>query len=103
MTIFEALQNKVPILVMPFQPEQAHNGVCLERVGCGCRLVPSQSFNGNSEVYVDALRRMGDNDIASKITDLCHQHGIKENLDRMKNIVSRYKGVDALVHWLEEE
>ena len=33
MTVFEALQNKIPVLVMPLQPEQAHNGVCLERIG----------------------------------------------------------------------
>lgn len=102
MTIFEALQNKVPVLVMPFQPEQAHNGVCLERIGCGCRLIPSRSFNGDSEVYVDALNRMADDDIASKITGLRSRNDIRDNLGRIKNVFSRYEGADALVRLLEE-
>lgn len=103
MTIFEALQNKVPILVMPFQPEQAHNGVCLERVGCGSRLISSQSFKGDSDVYIDALRHMEDDEIISRITGLCRHPDLKDNLDKMKNIVSSYKGTDALVHLLEKE
>ena len=46
LTIFEALRHQVPVAVIPFQPEQAHNGVCLERIGCGVRLVPRRRFRG---------------------------------------------------------
>lgn len=35
---FEALGQRVPVAVVPFQPEQAQNGRCLERLGCGLRL-----------------------------------------------------------------
>ncbi|HEY5674659.1 MAG TPA: glycosyltransferase [Malonomonas sp.] len=55
MTTFEALKHRVPVAVMPFQPEQAHNGVCLEALGCGRRLAPGQPFLGNPKVYEEAL------------------------------------------------
>ena len=35
---FEAMRHALPMVVVPFQPEQAQNGRCLERLGCGLRL-----------------------------------------------------------------
>jgi UDP-N-acetylglucosamine:LPS N-acetylglucosamine transferase len=102
MTVFEALQNKIPVAVMPFQPEQAHNGVCLERIDCGCRLVPSMHFNGDSSVYVEAFARMADEDITAKIDELCSSLRVHENLGRIKDDMSRYGGTDSLVRLLGE-
>ncbi len=102
LTVFEALQNKVPAVVMPFQPEQAHNGVCLERMGCGVRLVPPHPFQGNSKVYTDALERMTDEDIRSKICGLVQDRSLAARLDSAREIISRYGGVEALAASIED-
>jgi len=101
MTVFEALHNKIPILVMPFQPEQAHNGVCLERVGCGSRLVPPQIFQGNSSVYIDALNRMTDNQIKSIISGLVNNPQTEKRLAGMEKIIKQYRAVEKLADMLE--
>ena len=101
MTMFEALQNKVPVIVMPFQPEQAHNGVCLERIGCGSRLVPSMPFQGNPLVYIDALRSMTDDEVKSKISSLVENPDTPRRLQHIKGVMGRYEGVQKLVTVLE--
>ena len=93
LTVFEALQNHVPVVVMPFQPEQAHNGVCLERLGCGIRLVPPYPFQGNPQVYIEALANMSDADIASRITALVEDPRLADSLARVKTMLARYGGV----------
>lgn len=60
LTVFEALSHRVPVLVMPFQAEQAHNGICLERIRCGRRLTPSLHFLGHPGVYVEAFQATTD-------------------------------------------
>ncbi|MGC8765104.1 MAG: glycosyltransferase [Brevinematia bacterium] len=82
MTIFEALKHRVPVVVMPLQPEQAHNGVCLERIGCGIRLIPSTVFSGLSEDYVSAFDSLSDNEIKDKIFSLIESKETKENLKK---------------------
>jgi len=55
LTVFEALAGRSPVLVLPLQPEQAHNGLCLARLGCGRSLLPPRPFLGDSRTYVDAF------------------------------------------------
>ena len=102
MTVFEALQEEVPVLVMPFQPEQAHNGLCLERLGCGKRLVSAEPFQGNSTVYLNALDRMTDDEIGARISSLVLHPHIKSRLSETRDIIGRYGGVHALADSLEE-
>ena len=102
MTVFEALQEEVPVLVMPFQPEQAHNGLCLERLGCGKRLVSAEPFQGNSTVYMNALDRMTDEEIGAKISSLVLHPHIKSRLSETRDIIRRYGGVHTLADSLEE-
>lgn len=102
MTVFEALQHKVPVLVMPFQPEQSHNGYCLERMGCGRRLVSSQSFQGNPKVYMDAFDRMTDNEIVSRINELVKHPLIAGRLAEAGRVIGRYGGVETIADSLEE-
>ena len=97
LTVFEALQNRVPIAVMPFQPEQAHNGVCLERLGCGVRLVPPHPFQGNSKVYIDALESMNDDAIKAKITGLVKNPQTPEKLAAISKVIESYGGAKKLV------
>jgi UDP:flavonoid glycosyltransferase YjiC (YdhE family) len=102
LTMFEALQNRVPVVVMPFQPEQAHNGVCLERMGCGIRLVPPQTFQGNSRVYIDALEKMTDDDIRSKIAGLVNEPALSARLDAAVQVLRKYTGAEALATAMTE-
>lgn len=101
MTIFEALQNQVPVCVMPLQPEQSHNGVCLERIGCGTRLIPSTLFSGIPEDYIQAFYRMTDEDIKTKIVQLINNMKTKENLAKVKQAMGRYHGAKTLVDSFE--
>jgi len=100
MTIFEALANEVPVAVIPFHPEQAHNGVCLERIGCGRMLIPACRFIGNSAVYTDALEKTGDDQLKSMIVKLVENPGTKENLKKFKNIIAQYNGLETLTSLL---
>lgn len=100
-TIFEALHNRVPVAVMPFQPEQAHNGICLERLGCGALLVPPQPFRGNPRVYVEALAGVPDEEILARIRGLVENAETTKNLARMKEAIDRYRGTDTVTSMLE--
>jgi|GEM_PF-1484048 len=102
MTVFEALQNEVPVVVMPFQPEQAHNGVCLERMGCGTRLVPPQPFQGNPSIFIDALGRMTDEEIGSKVDGLVQNPMTKRRLTEAREIIGRYGGIEKIADVLGE-
>lgn len=101
MTIFEALYNKVPVVVMPFQPEQAHNGICLERIGCGRLLVPSKTFVGSSRIYTDALNCMTDHDIKSAITSLVNDPQTEICLQQISETLGRYNGAETMAGLLE--
>ena len=101
MTVFEALRNNVPVFVMPFQPEQSHSGVCLERIGCGRRLVPSQIFQGNSEVYINALTRMTENEIKSAIDGLVNNPQTAKRLSDIEIAIERCEGLQKLSTMVE--
>jgi UDP:flavonoid glycosyltransferase YjiC (YdhE family) len=102
MTVFEALHNKVPVIVMPFQPEQAHNGICLERIGCGRLLVPSRTFVGSSRIYTDALDRMKDQDIKSAIISLVDNPETGKCLDQISDVLRHYHGPETVASSLEQ-
>jgi UDP:flavonoid glycosyltransferase YjiC (YdhE family) len=101
MTVFEALKHEVPVMVMPFQPEQAHNGVCLERLGCGSRLIPSQCFQGNPAVYLDALNGRSDAEIAADIAAFTKDPALPGRLVAVKAVMDGYRSVDAVADRLE--
>jgi len=100
MSIFEAMAHRIPVAVLPFQPEQAHNGVCLERLGCGRRLVPGRPFLGDPKIYLDALAQRGDDELEETITALTEK-GRAEDLAAAARDLARYRGVDDLIPFLE--
>jgi UDP:flavonoid glycosyltransferase YjiC (YdhE family) len=102
MTVFEALCNRVPVVVMPFQPEQAHNGICLEQIGCGRLLVPSKTFVGSSSIYTDALDRMSDEDIKSDILSLVGNPETEKCLSRISDVLVRYHGPETMASILTQ-
>lgn len=99
MTIFEALSHQVPVLVMPLQPEQAHNGVCLERLGTGRRILPPLLFRGDSRVYTDAFQAMSDDHFCSMVGDFTR--GVDAGkLRRAQQILGRFDAVQTLCNHL---
>ncbi|MDD5761776.1 MAG: glycosyltransferase [bacterium] len=103
LTIFEALSHRVPVLIMPFQPEQAHNAVCLKRLGCGDQLVPAQPFRGNPEVYLEAFRRMDDREIKSVIRGLTEDPRTGERLAATRDVLGKYDGTATLTSLVETD
>jgi UDP:flavonoid glycosyltransferase YjiC (YdhE family) len=97
MTIFDALAHRVPTVVLPFQPEQAHNGACLERLGCGRRLLPPTHFFGDSQVYLKSLAALGDDDIAAVIESLHGCPAVDAALAKTGARLESYTGVDILL------
>jgi UDP:flavonoid glycosyltransferase YjiC (YdhE family) len=102
MTLFDALAHRVPTVVMPFQPEQAHNGACLERLGCGRRLLPPTHFYGNSQVYLDSLAVLSDDDIAAVIESLLGCPTTRASLSAARDKLQCYSGVNTLLPLLLE-
>ncbi len=102
MTIFESIKNGVPLVVMPFQPEQAHNGVCLERIHCGRRLIAPQSFRGDPAIYGQALDRMADHEIESVIGAVWKQDNLASHLARVQRIIRSYNNFEKLIHMIED-
>ncbi|MCP3944560.1 MAG: glycosyl transferase [Desulfobacteraceae bacterium] len=102
LNVFEALQKKVPVMVMPFQPEQAHNGICLERIGCGKLLIAPRPFRTGPDVYIDAFDRMEDGEIKSKLDSLCNNFEVASNLAKISGVLNKYKGADTLASMMEE-
>ena len=103
MTVFEALLNKTPVGVIPFQPEQAHNGVCLERIGCGRRLVPAVPFKGNQDGYADAFRSCSTEKICARIRGLVNNPKTPERLTETERVIRRYRGAETIAMLLEEK
>lgn len=102
MSVFEALQHGVPVAVMPFQPEQAHNGVCLERLGCGRRLVGPTPFLGNSEVYLKALAARTDGELRDIFLALSRDDQVRSRLVAARENLTGYRGALAVAEFLEE-
>ena len=102
LTVFEALAHRVPVLVMPFQAEQAHNGVCLERMGCGRRLGAFRQFMAASRVYVDAFGAMGDVEILGIVRELVESPQTAACLASAQEMLSRYHGLETLTSLLVE-
>ncbi len=96
LSVFEALSHRVPVLVMPFQAEQAHSGVCLARMGCGRRLTPPCQFLGDSAVYVNAFMAMEDGEIAGILRSLREDPRGPANLGAAQGILARYPGLETL-------
>ncbi len=101
MLVFEALRHAVPVVVMPLQPEQAHNGVCLERIGCGRRLVPPRPFLGDAQVYLDTLGLLTDADLTREVRGLVEGPDTARHLARMSAIIRGYDGVGRMAGLLE--
>jgi len=103
MTLFESLAQGVPVLVMPFQPEQAHNGVCLERIGCGRRIVPGVAYRGDSQVYVQALIKHSNLEICDTIHAFTNSPLTAIRLSAARRALDGYGGASRLADMLVQD
>jgi hypothetical protein len=101
MTLFEAILKKIPSLVIPFQPEQDHNGLCLENIGCGKRFFKSAPFNCLPEYYTRKFNALADDKMTSSISTLLTNSKIRKNLYDYSKIVASYDSLKSIKNTLE--
>jgi UDP:flavonoid glycosyltransferase YjiC (YdhE family) len=97
--VFEALRQRVPVAVMPFQPEQAENGRCLERLGCGARLVPSVAGINDPYLYLQALAARSDGELATILERLTRDREIRSRLEEVSAAIRRYDGAREMARF----
>jgi UDP-N-acetylglucosamine:LPS N-acetylglucosamine transferase len=101
MSLFEAISNRVPSLVIPFQPEQDHNGSCLENIGCGKRFFKADPFNFLPEYYIKKFNTLSDNKITSTISKQLDDSEVKKNLSDYSKIIDGYDSLKNISNKLE--
>lgn len=102
MTIFEALRHRVPVLVIPSQPEQAHNGVCLERIECGRRLVPPIAFKGDKQTFADAFLQQPDAEVIETIHQVSSNKNVFHGLKQAQQHLQPYDAPNVVADLLEK-
>ncbi len=99
--VFEALAQRLPMFVLPMQPEQAQNGLCVERMGCGRRLLRGVVFVGQASGFEAAFLERPVQQLADEMSGLLDDKQTSVQLALASRQISRYQGVDALVTQLE--
>lgn len=100
--IFEALRQRRPVFVLPLQPEQAQNGVCLERLGCGRRLLRCVVFTGMAAELEAAFIARPAQEIADEMSTLLDHPQTPARLTLAAEQLARYRGAEALAEALEQ-
>lgn len=100
--IFEALRQRKPVFVLPMQPEQAQNGVCLERIGCGHRLLRGVVFGGHATDIDAAFLARPTQQLADEIAAFLADSRLAAHLASAASHLSRYRGAEQLVSLLEK-
>ena len=100
--IFDAMSRRIPVFVLPLQLEQAHNGVCVERMGCGRRLVRGVVFAGQSDFSASLFQEMPVAEVADEMQMFLTDPATPSCLSRAAGAVRSYTGVVALADRLED-
>lgn len=100
--IFDAMSRRIPVFVLPLQLEQAHNGVCVERLGCGRRLVRGEVFAGQSDFSAGLFQGRPVAEIADEMQAFMADPLRPACLARAADRVCGYAGVVALADGLED-
>ena len=99
--IFEALQQHLPVFVLPMQPEQAQNGLCLERIGCGRRLLRGVVFGGHASDVEAAFLARPVHALAGEMSSFLANEQMSAQLDLAARQLSRYQGTPTLATFME--
>lgn len=94
--VFEALAQRRPVFVLPLQPEQAQNGVCLERLGCGRRLLTGLVYTGDPSAVEPAFLARPSQAIATDLASVLDAADTPSRLAAIAAAQSRYVGATAL-------
>ena len=99
--VFEAMRMRVPVFVLPLQPEQAQNGVCVERMGCGRRLIRNVVFAGQASDMEAAFLARPVESLAEEISAFMVDRQTPDCLAKASAQVCRYNGVTTLANLME--
>jgi len=99
--IFEALCQRIPVFVLPLQPEQAQNGVCVERMGCGRRLLRGVVFAGPATNIEAAFLARSVDELADEMSAFLADEQTPTHLALAARQVSSYAGVNTLATLME--
>ena len=94
--VFEALRQQIPVFVLPFQPEQAQNGVCVERLGCGRRLLHGLVYTGQADAVEAAFLARSVEAIAGEIATCLADLDTPARLAQAAGHLAHYRGAAAL-------
>ncbi|MBS1198236.1 MAG: hypothetical protein H6R18_2021 [Proteobacteria bacterium] len=100
--VFDAMRQRIPVFVLPLQLEQAQNGVCLERMGCGRRLLRGEVFTGQLDFSETAFLNRPVKVLAEEMSAFLADQQMPACLAVASEQVSRYQGVHDLASRLEE-
>jgi len=98
--IFEALRQRLPVFVLPLQPEQAQNGRCIEAMGCGLRLQKGIVFTGASADSEAAFIARPLAAIAGEMADFLADASTPARLTLAARQLSRYRGAESVADFL---
>lgn len=98
---FEGLRRALPLLVVPFQPEQSQNGRCLERLGCGVRLVTPPPFLPGAARAEDLFLAQPEDALARRVSAFLADPAGPARRAAAAPAVAATGGVAALVAALE--
>jgi UDP:flavonoid glycosyltransferase YjiC (YdhE family) len=100
--IFEAMRQCIPVFVLPLQLEQAQNGVCVERLGCGRSLRRGVVFYGQSDYSESGFLERPANEVADEMSAFLADPRTPARLLQASEHLDRYRGVADLASRLEE-
>lgn len=100
--IFEAMRQRTPVFVLPLQLEQAQNGICVERLGCGRRLKRGVVFSGQSDYQASGFLDRPVDQLATEVSALIADPRTPARLAQAAGHLARYDGVADLVRQLEQ-
>lgn len=103
--IYEALKLGVPLLIVPQQPEQDHNGRLVEKHGFGLRLWASRAFSGKENDYINSLLTIPKEVITRTAMSILSIPEYKNQASCFKQFLARYnkpfkKALDLIDHAL---
>jgi UDP:flavonoid glycosyltransferase YjiC (YdhE family) len=99
--IFEAMRQAVPVVVLPLQPEQAQNGRCVERLGCGQRLLRGKVFDGHPSSTRDDWLPRSSAALADELSRVLANKLHPAPLAHAAHLVQQHNGVETLARMLE--
>ncbi|SDP48618.1 glycosyltransferase [Desulforhopalus singaporensis] len=88
-SLFTSILHRIPVLVIPQQPEQDHNGMLAEHHGIGSRLWPSRPFRGQENHYITKLLDTPEKTILDAVHRLLEEPAITSHLDQAREALTR--------------